>query len=648
MEPEIIAAMEEEKLAEEWRASQIRDVDNQESDSEHSTPSQADTNQRNDDELDNDDDYQDRDIDHEDRYQEEYLESARDSSTYSQRESCTDTLSKVTPRTWDSWTSSMCSSPRRLLKRNPPSFHWSDYPIPWEKIIDRERPGANAVTNVTTLYRFRDLLEPRHGTRFGTQRKLQAGLIKNPQWPTDSITCLNCGKSGHLCHECKSKQKKKKPISGFGFLNLPAMSDVEEGDEADVSEFGGSETGSRDGTVDKSAKPSVVGDLKGTFFIGHLFGKRHDQPPLDVGLASPSPILCQMERIHVSGSPVVTQQCRTHENYEALLMPHGGAQFGSCMKLRPRVKGFKNTKTTPSNCNFCGSPRHTTDKCSTYPYCRFNSKRRTKGGGIFRQQSAQMSFRIRGQQRNEADLDTPECDECHRYRTGTNIYSAGSSLSDSEDTGRRRTRNADPYEELERGCDEWFRTMNRGFSQSANLLESEESVAIICGKVNGMQTTMLLDTGSSISAITESFAQQLHLETWYTDDVLVVTLANTHVERYPERMCIVTLEIGDLEICEELNVLPGQIYNVTLGKNWLKSHMAICDYGLDILRLPGSRPIRMGVSAPVNPLKSVLKKKKCRKPKRQLAQSTESRPYYPSLRTLLFLGGWLPPSLRTE
>ena len=108
---------------------------------------------------------------------------------------------------------------------------------------------------------------------------------------------------------------------------------------------------------------------------------------------------------------------------------------------------------------------------------------------------------------------------------------------------------------------------------------------------------MLLDIGSFISAITENFAQQLCLKTWYIDDVLVVTLANTHVEKYLEHMCNVTLEIGDLKILEELNVLHGQIYNVTIGKNWLKSYMAICDYGLDILRLPRSRPIRMGIPA---------------------------------------------------
>jgi hypothetical protein len=168
----------------------------------------------------------------------------------------------------------------------------------------------------------------------------------------------------------------------------------------------------------------------------------------------------------------------------------------------------------------------------------------------------------------------------------------------------------DRFNNLEKNYNEWYDYWrNEGYVPPSTTLNDEESVAVICGMVNGVQTTMLLDTDSSISAITESFAQQLCLKTWYTNDVLVVTLANTHVEKYLERMCNVTLEIGDLKISEELHVLHGQIYNVTLGKNWLKSHMAICDYGLDILRLPRSRPIRMGILAPNATFRSSFKSK---------------------------------------
>ena len=122
----------------------------------------------------------------------------------------------------------------------------------------------------------------------------------------------------------------------------------------------------------------------------------------------------------------------------------------------------------------------------------------------------------------------------------------------------------------------------------------ESSLAIIFGTINGIETNMLLDTGSSISAVTETFAKQLKLKTWLTRDTLVVTLANTHIERYPEKTCLVTLKIGDLETFEELNVLPNQIYNITLGKSWLKKHKVICDYGRDLLQLPHSRPIQIG------------------------------------------------------
>jgi len=306
-------------------------------------------------------------------------------------------------------------------------------------------------------------------------------------------------------------------------------------------------------------------------------------------------------------------------------------------------------------CIICDGPITKCDKICPHCYLQTSKNKLEKEIEI---QCAQMSYRERGSQHLDYIRTTDDtCDCCIRNKDiSSNSYSPRtSSKSDSEcETpfykSRKKSNNPhkDPYDALERNFDEWYEywTKHEGYTLTSNLIENEESVAIVCGKVNGVQTTMLLDTGSSISAITESFAQQLHLETWYTDDVLVVTLANTHVERYPERMCIVTFEIGDLQISEELNVLPGQIYNITLGKNWLKSHMAICDYGLDILRLPGSRPIRMGIPAPIAPFKSSLKSRN-KKSKKQLSQKVHSH-IYPSFRTLLFLGGWLPPCLRTR
>ena len=63
---------------------------------------------------------------------------------------------------------------------------------------------------------------------------------------------------------------------------------------------------------------------------------------------------------------------------------------------------------------------------------------------------------------------------------------------------------------------------------------------------------MLLDTGSSISAITENFAQQLKLESWYTDDVLVVTLANTRVESIENVNVSLTLKLVILNLVKNL------------------------------------------------------------------------------------------------
>jgi hypothetical protein len=319
----------------------------------------------------------------------------------------------------------------------------------------------------------------------------------------------------------------------------------------------------------------------------------------------------------------------------------------------PKIKPLKEKKLLRS-CITCNRP---ITKCyKICPHCYLFSIR-NKFNQKNKKQCAQMSYRQRGSQhldyiRTKND-DTCNC--CVRYSTG-NSYSPGSiSKSDSESEtpiykSKKKSNDSlkDPYDVLEQNFDEWYEywTKHEGYTPTSDLINNEESVAVVCGKVNGVQTTMLLDTGSSISAITESFAQQLNLKTWYTDDVLVVTLANTHVERYLERMCIVTFEIGDLQILEELNILPGQIYNITLGKNWLKSHMAICDYGLDILRLPGSRPIRMGIPTPISPFKNTLKSKN-KKSKKLLSQHVKASTF-PSLRTLLFLGGWLPPCLQSR
>nr|PNR54056.1 hypothetical protein PHYPA_007732 [Physcomitrium patens] len=123
---------------------------------------------------------------------------------------------------------------------------------------------------------------------------------------------------------------------------------------------------------------------------------------------------------------------------------------------------------------------------------------------------------------------------------------------------------------------------------------NESSIAIILGSVNGIETDIHIDSGSTISAITETFVQKLNLQTLVTRDILVVTLANAHIKRQPEQICLVTLKIKDFESLEVFNILPNQMYNVTLGKNWLKKNKIVCDYGRDLLFLPNFQTIQMG------------------------------------------------------
>lgn len=134
----------------------------------------------------------------------------------------------------------------------------------------------------------------------------------------------------------------------------------------------------------------------------------------------------------------------------------------------------------------------------------------------------------------------------------------------------------------------------------------EIPMTLVLGIVNGVKTYVLIDTGCSIATIAESFAKKLRLKTWLTGNTLVVTLANNCIERYPEKNCLVTLKIGDFETCEEFNVFPNQICNVTVSKRWLKRHKVICDYGKDLLHLPTSLSIPIGFHKTTKPLSIIV------------------------------------------
>jgi len=80
----------------------------------------------------------------------------------------------LTPRTWGSWTSSTLSSlPTKSLKY---FFNYKDnYNFLWEKLIGKQK---HEIEKVTSVYKFDVVFEPRHGTRYGTQRKFCSKVIK--------------------------------------------------------------------------------------------------------------------------------------------------------------------------------------------------------------------------------------------------------------------------------------------------------------------------------------------------------------------------------------------------------------------------------------------------------------------------------------
>jgi hypothetical protein len=264
----------------------------------------------------------------------------------------------------------------------------------------------------------------------------------------------------------------------------------------------------------------------------------------------------------------------------------------------------------------CDDSKHTINKFIEDCTSKYLGSNKSIQNCKVMQLCAQMSFRIRGRPPFNPILHSKlsECDYYDENKATPNVVHEIENISNNNrEVLKNNIYHKLNYKIQEVDYEQLLNSKNKNLKSKdlkpiINLCEYEQSVAVVSGKINGHESMMLLDTGSSISAITEVFVQQLNLESWYTNDILVVTLANTRVEKYRERKCFVTLEIGDLKCCEEFDVLPGQIYNVTLGKNWLKEHMAICDFGLDILRLPNSRPIRMGF-LPATRLKSAMKKK---------------------------------------
>lgn len=469
-----------------------------------------------------------------------------------------DTFNNLTPKTWDSWTSSTLSSlPANSIKKN--SKFQVNHNIPWKKLISKEKPE---VENVTSLNRFVEVFEPRHGTRYGTQRKFCSKMIKNIQWPSNKFfTCLLCDKPGHFCHECKFYNQF---IFQHNHLSSKTLLDVIKDIDYDIKN-----------TIivfhDKTNKP-----LKLINETSKLIPRTNQNQQIKTSLHSSS-IYNEIEYIN-------------SKDYLSLAhiykIKH---KFGLACK-----KNIKTKKRVFTNCLLCGCLGHLTNKCQIGPYCRYVSKINSRSCRYNIHQLAQLSFRID----KKEPSPTEKLDQCYPYlcyQATTKMYQ----IKNIDTTKSLQMKRINVHDSMYKVCevdyDKFLTSKNKQNNLIMNILKYKDAVSVVIGKVNGREITMLLDTGSTITSIAEDLVEQMNLKPWYTNHVLTITLANTQTEEYSERLCIVRLEVGDVECCETLTVLPGQLYDITLGRNWLKAHMAICDHGLDILRIPGSRPIKMGL-----------------------------------------------------
>jgi len=259
-------------------------------------------------------------------------------------------------------------------------------------------------------------------------------------------------------------------------------------------------------------------------------------------------------------------------------------------------KEFINKKRVFASCLLCGHLGHSTNKCHIGPYCKYISKINSRSCRHNIHQLAQLSFCIHKKDEQSPISKLVQCNQSLCYRATPKMYKTENNNIAKD----LKTKKINVYDSIYKVSEEDYNkflthTTNKKNDLIMDILKCKELVSVVDGKVNGRETTMLLDTGSTITSIAEDLVEQMKLNTWYTNHTLIVTLANTQIQEYLERLCIVTLQVGDLECYETLTVLPGQLYDITLGRNWLKAHMAICNYGLDILRIPGSQPIKMGL-----------------------------------------------------
>jgi hypothetical protein len=493
---------------------------------------------------------------------------------------------------------------------------WSKYHILSKEVIKKKHLTYLPSTNVTQFGNFSHICKERYNVRNYIQSPMLQFIIrKNAQlsYSDEYVTCLLCSKPGHLCHECIDYEPKIQQSNNDESFELPSprINNTNDLNKYDLSQDKVMESQEITNTlVPIVLAKSPMNKLPSTTFTNKSESIDNNNSTYVFN------IYCLKEPILFKKDPIFINKF-IYKNYLN--------EFTS-IDTQLRAKSIPHNQEALSNddnqnaqCALgfnCDDSKHTINKFIEDCTSKYLGSNKSIQNCKVMQLCAQMSFRIRGRPPFNPILHSKlsECDYYDENKATPNVVHEIENISNNNrEVLKNNIYHKLNYKIQEVDYEQLLNSKNKNLKSKdlkpiINLCEYEQSVAVVSGKINGHESMMLLDTGSSISAITEVFVQQLNLESWYTNDILVVTLANTRVEKYRERKCFVTLEIGDLKCCEEFDVLPGQIYNVTLGKNWLKEHMAICDYGLDILRLPNSRPIRMGF-LPATRLKSAMKKK---------------------------------------
>ena len=143
----------------------------------------------------------------------------------------------------------------------------------------------------------------------------------------------------------------------------------------------------------------------------------------------------------------------------------------------------------------------------------------------------------------------------------------------------------------------------KGFgSTGLNALSKTTELITFKGQINGIETTILIDSGATGDFVSKEFVEKVRIKTKATNKKYEVTLADGTPIVIEQEAKNVLLRIQDYHERVDLEVGPLDIYDVILGKTWLARHNPDIDWRTNTLTLKqDNRTITLQVDAQQRP-----------------------------------------------